>query len=120
MKFFVDAHLPPRLVRWLQAAGHDAVHASELPGGLATSDRDIWALASREGMVILSKDADFVDMVALRGAPPCLIHFAVGNATAAELIILVAAAWPHIQVLLSQPDVSVLQLQREGVIAWRR
>ncbi|MGH7886297.1 MAG: DUF5615 family PIN-like protein [Candidatus Binatia bacterium] len=30
MKFLVDAQLPPRLARWLQAEGHEAAHTRDL------------------------------------------------------------------------------------------
>jgi len=33
MKFLVDAQLPRRLARWLQASGHDAIHTRDLPEG---------------------------------------------------------------------------------------
>ena len=48
MKFLVDAHLPRRLARWLQAEGHDAIHARDLPEGNRTSDATINELSSRE------------------------------------------------------------------------
>ena len=31
MKFLVDAQLPIRLARFLQASGHDAIHTLDLP-----------------------------------------------------------------------------------------
>jgi predicted nuclease of predicted toxin-antitoxin system len=31
MKFLIDAQLPRRMVRWLSAAGHDAIHTLDLP-----------------------------------------------------------------------------------------
>ncbi len=120
MKFFVDAHLPPRLTRWLRAKGHVAVHASELAEGLATPDQDIWLLAGRDDLIIISKDADFLDMIAVRGAPPRLVHVAVGNATAAGLMALVEHAWPAIESLLNDHNVTVVQFQATSVVAWRR
>ncbi len=37
MRFMVDAQLPRRLVRWLGARGHDAVHTPDLPDGNRTA-----------------------------------------------------------------------------------
>lgn len=48
MKFVVDAQLPTRLARALQAAGHDAVHTSQLPDGNRSTDRQISLLADAE------------------------------------------------------------------------
>jgi predicted nuclease of predicted toxin-antitoxin system len=38
MKFLVDAQLPVRLARFLQNAGHDAIHTLDLPEHNATPD----------------------------------------------------------------------------------
>src|SRR5277367_1130231 len=45
MKFIVDAQLPRRLARELIAAGPDAVHTLNLPGGNRTHDREITSIA---------------------------------------------------------------------------
>ena len=41
MNFLVDAHLPPGLSAVLHAAGHDAVHTSQLPAQNRTTDEAI-------------------------------------------------------------------------------
>ncbi|MDJ0901758.1 MAG: DUF5615 family PIN-like protein [Xenococcus sp. MO_188.B8] len=41
MKFLVDAQLPIRLARFLQASGYDTLHTRDLPQQNATSDSQI-------------------------------------------------------------------------------
>ena len=41
MKFLIDAQLPPRLVGWLVARGHEARHVVDLPDGLRMPDAEI-------------------------------------------------------------------------------
>jgi predicted nuclease of predicted toxin-antitoxin system len=41
VKFLIDAQLPTRLARFLNDAGHDALHTSELPQGNRTTDVQI-------------------------------------------------------------------------------
>jgi uncharacterized protein with PIN domain len=41
MKFLVDAQLPVRLARFLQASGYDTLHTRDLPQQNATSDTQI-------------------------------------------------------------------------------
>ena len=41
MKFLIDAQLPVRLSRFLQAAGHDAIHTRDLPQQNATPDTQV-------------------------------------------------------------------------------
>lgn len=41
MKFLVDAQLPVRLAKFLQASGYDTLHTRDLPQQNATSDTEI-------------------------------------------------------------------------------
>jgi len=59
MKFLVDAHLPPSLCALLQAAGHDAIHTTQLPAQNRTSDQVINELSVTDTRVDISKDTDF-------------------------------------------------------------
>ena len=61
MRFLVDAQLPVRLARHLEAAGHDAVHTSDLPEANRTTDGEIARLADAEDRVVVTKDRDFRD-----------------------------------------------------------
>ena len=65
----LDAMLTRRLARRLNAPGHDAVHTLDLLLGNRTSDRDIRALADRDGRVVVTKDADFVSSHVISGSP---------------------------------------------------
>lgn len=56
-------------------------HAEHVFGiGLAEApDRDIWRYAIEHGAVIVTKDEDFPDMVALSPDPPAVVWLRVGN-----------------------------------------
>lgn len=58
MKFLVDANLPDAMVRWLWAEHDHAAYVDDLLP-VASRDDAIWELARTQGMVVLSKDADF-------------------------------------------------------------
>jgi predicted nuclease of predicted toxin-antitoxin system len=60
MKFLVDAQLPPGLCDWLEERGHAALHVSRLEEAL--QDGHIADHAEREDLVLISKDADFVEL----------------------------------------------------------
>lgn len=65
MKFLIDANLSPRVAGRLSAAGHDAVHVNDV--GLGTAEDDvILQRAADAGEVIVSADADFGALLALR------------------------------------------------------
>ena len=85
MKFLVDAQLPRSLCRMLSGGGHDAVHTFELPLGNRTPDATICEIALQEARIVVTKDADFVNMFLLHGIPEKLLLVAIGNISNAEL-----------------------------------
>lgn len=84
MKFLVDAQLPRRLANWLNEAGHDALHTLDLPKRNLTSDSELITRAVRDGRVVISKDADFVQSYLVTGEPQLLL-ISTGNISNAEL-----------------------------------
>lgn len=85
MKFLVDAQLPRRLARWLQASGHDTVHTRDLPDGNRTVDEIINQISLHDQRVVVTKDGDFVDTFLLRHMPYKLLLVATGNLSNKEL-----------------------------------
>ena len=61
MNFLVDAQLPPALSVWLESRGHKSEHVSGIGLGVA-SDREIAEYAERTGLILVSKDEDFVTL----------------------------------------------------------
>lgn len=96
MKLLVDAQLPRRLARILQAAGHDALHTLDLPLQNRTSDSDVILVAEQENRIVVTKDADFVHSHILYGRPSKLLLISMGNVTNSELELVLA---PQIEVL---------------------
>jgi predicted nuclease of predicted toxin-antitoxin system len=84
MKFLVDAQLPRRFANWLNEAGHDTLHTFDLPRRNLTTDSEIIARAKRDGRIVVSKDADFVQTFLLTGEPQLLL-ISTGNINNAEL-----------------------------------
>jgi predicted nuclease of predicted toxin-antitoxin system len=52
-------------------------------------------------VVIFSKDVDFYDRALLFGAPPQVVHIAVGNCSNDSLLQLLASEWSDIENALS-------------------
>lgn len=88
-RFLIDAQLPLKLARTMQAEGYDTVHTRDLPGGNATKDSQINALSLAEARVVVTKDADFVESFTLQGRPYKLLLVSTGNIRNAELFALV-------------------------------
>lgn len=66
MKFLADMGVAKRIVEWLRAEGHDAVHLRE-QGLDRLPDSEIFKKAGEEHRVILTFDLDFGEIVALSG-----------------------------------------------------
>jgi predicted nuclease of predicted toxin-antitoxin system len=91
VRFLVDAQLPPALARYLSAAGHQSQHVSDL--ALERSpDREIWSRAGVSGLVIMTKDEDFVTLRPLQPSGPAVVWVRVGNTTRDALIEVISSA----------------------------
>jgi predicted nuclease of predicted toxin-antitoxin system len=66
MRLLIDMNLTPRWVQHLNEAGHEAVHWSNV-GNPQASDREICAHARPRGLVILTNDLDFPQILAHTG-----------------------------------------------------
>jgi predicted nuclease of predicted toxin-antitoxin system len=114
MRFLLDAMLPRRLARRLTALGRDAVHTLDLPLGNRTSDRDIRALADRDGRVVVTKDADFVSSHVISGSPARLLLVSTGNTGNDELEVRLLAQLAPIEECLMAPG--FVELTRVGLV----
>lgn len=86
MRLLLDAHLPLRLARALQASGHHVLHTSDLPEGTASPDAVVCAVADAQDRIVVTKDRDFRDSHLLRGTPRRLLVIKKGAvALAAEV-----------------------------------
>ncbi|MEW6191968.1 MAG: DUF5615 family PIN-like protein [Bacillota bacterium] len=75
MRFLIDNALSPYVAEGLRKAGCDAVHVRER-GMAASSDKEIFELAAREGRIILSADTDFGTLLVFRqAAKPSVVIF---------------------------------------------
>lgn len=114
MKFLVDAQLPAKLCQLLQAAGHDAVHTSDLPDGNRTTDEALARLADEEDRVVVTKDRDFRDSHLLNRSPRHLLVVATGNITNRDLLSLVEEHAPAIVEALAESP--FVELSPTGLI----
>ncbi len=95
MKIWVDAQLPPTLAEWLvETFGVEAFSLRDL-GLRDARDVEIFEAArgEGEGLVIMTKDSDFVDLVCRLGIPPQILWLTCGNVTNRNLRQLLGATF---------------------------
>ena len=96
MRFLVDANLSPRVAAGLTSAGFDSVHVAEV-GLLTATDQAILDYAAENGLVIVSADTDFGELLALsRGAirPSAVLLRSADRLTPDHQAALLAANLP--------------------------
>ena len=91
MIIWLDAQLPPQICPWLEDTFEvRALHVRDV-GLRDARDREIYRRASAEGVIVMSKDRDFVDLSIELGAPPHIIWLTFGNTSNARLREILSA-----------------------------
>ena len=107
MKFWVDAQLPPLLAAWLSAQFNVEALSLRTLGLRDATDAAIFLAAQQQGIVIISKDSDFVELLSRYGPPPQLIWVTCGNLTNRQLQIVFNKTFAESLELLAAGQVMV-------------
>lgn len=109
MKLLFDQNLSPLLVDGLIDLFPDSNHVFRL-GIHASPDLDVWKHARKNHFIIVSKDADFGEIIAIRGFPPKLIWLRTGNCTTAQIEALLRSHFNDIQEMYQDKAIGILSL----------
>ncbi|MFN4149222.1 MAG: DUF5615 family PIN-like protein [Rhodocyclaceae bacterium] len=92
---WLDAHLPPALAPWLVAeTGEPVAHVRTL-GLRDATDKEIFFAARQANAILMTKDADFTEMVLRLGAPPAVVWLTCGNTSNEALRALLKVTLPR-------------------------
>jgi predicted nuclease of predicted toxin-antitoxin system len=85
MTIWVDAHLSPAIATWMtDTLGVTAVALRDI-GLRDAEDPEIFEAAKAQGVILMTKDSDFVDLVDRLDSPPQIIWLTCGNTSNARL-----------------------------------
>lgn len=74
MKLLFDANLSPQLVGRLAELFPNSAHVFDTGLAQLTSDQTIWDYARTNDFIIVTADADFLELAKDRGAPPKVVR----------------------------------------------
>lgn len=107
IKVLIDENLPALLVSTFEAG---SIHATQL--GARMADIGLWNYAREYGLVILTQDADYFDLLTLHGSPPKVVWVRTGNLRLAQLQQMINSQWPSVVQLLRDADLVMIHADR--------
>jgi len=90
-RYLIDVNLPRYFSLW---AGDEYEHVVNINDEL--TDIEIWRYAQGQNLTIVSKDADFSDLVLLSTPPPRVIHIKLGNMKIREFHQNISKIWKEV------------------------
>ena len=88
---WLDAHLSPRLARWLATTFSVQAAAVRDLDLRQAEDHDIFFAARKVEAIVITKDNDFVELLERHGSPPKILWLTCGNTSEAALREIFAA-----------------------------
>jgi predicted nuclease of predicted toxin-antitoxin system len=101
---WVDAQLSPAVAGWINDSFGVEAHAVRDLGLRSAKDPEIFRAARHEGIVVMSKDSDFVDLVERLGPPPQILWVTCANTSNLWLKRVLATELPRALQLLGRGE----------------
>lgn len=110
MKLLFDQNLSPKMPARVADIFPGSKHVMNV--GLDTApDQQVWDYAEANDFTIVSKDADYPNLVALRGHPPKVVWLQLGNCTTRQVEAALRANHLAIEALGNDPSAGVIAIQ---------
>lgn len=109
MRLLFDQNLSRYLKRRLVDLYPDSLHVQDI-GLESNPDLIVWGHAASQDLVIVTKDADFVELSLRLGHPPKVIWLRIGNAPTASVASLLRSSHGDIRAFCEDENKSLLVL----------
>lgn len=107
MTIWIDAHLSPAIAIWITATFDITAFALRDIGLRDADDPEIFEAAKAQGIIFMTKDSDFADLVDRLGSPPQIIWLTCGNTSNTRLQEILSATLPKALELLQSGNALV-------------
>ncbi len=94
MRIWIDAQLSPALAPWISEHCQVETHAIRDRGLRHAKDHVVFRAAREAGVILMTKDADFPDLLARLGPSPQVLWITCGNTSNARLREVLRDALP--------------------------
>ena len=108
IKYIIDANLPYYFSLW---RGEAYQHVIDIDPNM--KDSEIWKYARENNLTIVTKDADFSDLVLLNNPPPRVIHIKLGNMKMKAFHSAVDNIWD--EVLLMSQEYKLIRVYKDKI-----
>ncbi len=95
MTVWLDAHISPRLARWLAETFSITAQPLRDLNLRDAEDEQIFLAAKKAADVIITKDSDFVELLERHGSPPKILWLTCGNTSDAALRQIFTTHFPE-------------------------
>jgi predicted nuclease of predicted toxin-antitoxin system len=109
VKLLFDQNISPKIIKKIPSELLECQQV-RFVGLEDKSDSEIFEFAKIEGFALVTFDADFVDLNALRGTPPKIIYLNTGNLTTLKVSDLILNNLLSIQNYLNSETDDILEL----------
>jgi len=96
MKFLRDVHISFKLVKYLRSLKFETIHVNQILDKWLTKDEEICSYADDNDLIVLTKDADFSDILLISNTPKKLKSVILDNLYNSILIKAISHHLPTI------------------------
>ncbi|WP_392479744.1 DUF5615 family PIN-like protein [Nostoc sp. C110] len=107
MTIWIDAHLSPAIATWITITFGITALALRDVGLRDAEDAEIFEAARATGVILMTKDSDFADLVDRFGTPPQVIWLTCGNTSNDRLKEILNSTLPEALELLRSGEALV-------------
>lgn len=109
MRLLFDQNISARIVRLLKESFPDCTQVT-LEGLGNVRDMEIWEWAKQNDCCIVTFDADFLDIITLRGFPPKVLLLRIGNRRTKDLAEILLKRKQVIEEFLINRSIGCLEI----------
>jgi len=113
VKLLLDENLSVHVLARIADSFPGSTHVKRV-GLLPATDQDTWDRARTQGYVLVTRDRDFEQLCALRGAPPKVVWLRVGNCSTQQVARLPHGNLTNLEAFVQAPEVALLILTEAG------